>query len=81
MARRYNKMITLTHDDILYIDNVFKRNFSQWVSQQLSAHAAGLQFATQLSTKQLLAIVLGRQDFDHPKREMLVQLIMNDEFC
>ena len=81
MPRRYNKMITVTHDDIMYIDEVFKRNFSSWVSKQLSAHAAGLKYATELSTKQLLAIVLGRQDFQHPNRQDLVDLIQNDTFA
>lgn len=81
MPRRYNKMITVTHDDIMYIDEVFKRNFSAWISRQLSAHAAGLRFATELSTKQLLAIVLGRQDFEHPDRQALVDLIQNDTYA
>ena len=81
MARRYNKMITVTHDDIMYIDEVFKRNFSQWISRQLSAHAAGLQFATELSTRQLLAIVLARQDFEHEERQKLVEMIQNNTYA
>ena len=67
MGNRYNKMITVSLDDMNYIDSTFKRNFSQWISRQLHAHAAGLKYASELSTTQLLSMILARQD--HTKWE------------
>jgi hypothetical protein len=81
MPKRFNKMITLTMDDHRYVEEVFKGNFSRWISVQLSAHAAGLEHASAMSTKRLLAIVLARQDMEHHLRDDIVDLIQSDELA
>ena len=81
MAKRFNKMITLSMDDHRYVEEAFKGNFSRWVSVQLSAHAAGLEHASSMSSKRLLAIVLARQDMEHPLRDVIVNLIQSDELA
>lgn len=81
MPKRFNKMITLTMDDHRYVEEVFKGNFSRWITVQLSAHAAGLEHASAMSTKRLLAIVLARQDMEHEKRDVIVDLIQSDELA
>ena len=57
-------MITLTTDDMDYVDAAFKGNFSKFISTCLNAHSAGMKYASQCSSKQLLAIVMNRQQFD-----------------
>ena len=64
-----------------YVDSAFKRNFSAWIERQLNAHAAGLQHATEMSSKQLLGVVLARQQivhgYEHQLCKRLVQLIQD----
>jgi len=57
-------MITLSTDDMDYVDEAFKGNFSKYISTCLNAHATGMKYASQCSSKQLLAIVMNRQQFD-----------------
>ena len=76
-----NKMIQLTPSQMAYVDSAFKRNFSAWIERQLNAHAAGLQHATEMTSKQLLGVVLARQQivhgYDHEICETLVTLIQD----
>lgn len=81
MPKRFNKMITLTMDDHKYVEEVFKGNFSRWITVQLSAHAAGLEHASAMSSKRLLAIVLARQDMDNDVRNKIVDLIQGDKLA
>ncbi len=69
-------MITLTTDDMDYVDEAFKGNFSKFISTCLNAHATGMKYASECSSKQLLAIVMNRQQFDagnlHGEHEYMV---------
>lgn len=80
MPSRFNKMITLTMDDLRYVEQEFRSgNFSKWISSQLNAKAAGLEYASALPTKTLLAMVLGRQDMEHPLRDTIVDMIQQQD--
>ena len=80
---KINKMIQLTPSHYAYVDKAFKRNFSAWIERQLNAHSAGLQHATEMASKQLIAIVLARQQivhgYDHELVNKLVELTQDTD--
>ena len=82
MPRRHNKMITLTVGELDFIDANLKGSFSNHVSKWLSDYITGAKLAQDMSSRQLLSMVLARQynnkeSYDAFKQTRAVELIVD----